>query len=73
MSFVGFMRGNAGRGLRIVAGVALIAVGLLAVQGAAGVILAVVGLVPLAAGVFNFCLLGPLMGMDLKGNRRRPA
>jgi hypothetical protein len=32
--------------------------------------MAVVGLVPIAAGVFNFCLLGPLFGVSLWGGRR---
>ena len=70
MSFVSFMRSTAGRGLRIIAGVALIAVGV-SIGGAGGVIIAVVGVVPLAAGIFNFCLAGPLLGVDLMG--RRPA
>jgi hypothetical protein len=70
MSFVSFMRSAAGRGLRIVAGIALIAVGL-AIGGTGGVIIAVVGVVPLAAGVFHFCLAGPLFGVDLMG--RKPA
>lgn len=65
MSFVNFMRSSGGRGLRIVAGLALIALGLLVVEGTGGTILAVVGLVPLAAGIFNFCLFGPVFGVDL--------
>ena len=67
MGFVNFMRSNAGRLLRIVAGIALILIGLLAIGGTGGVILAIVGLVPLAAGIFNFCLFGPLFGLDLWG------
>ena len=67
MGFVDFMRSNAGRLLRIVAGIALILVGLLAIGGTGGVIVAIVGLVPLAAGIFNFCLFGPLFGVDLWG------
>ncbi len=67
MGFVNFMRSNAGRLLRAVAGIALILIGLLAVGGTGGVILAIVGLVPLAAGIFNFCLFGPLFGVDLWG------
>jgi hypothetical protein len=67
MGFVNFMRSNAGRLLRIVAGLVLIAVGLAVIGGTGGVILAIVGLVPLAAGIFNFCLFGPLFGVDLWG------
>lgn len=68
MSFVEFMRSTAGRGLRIVAGIALVVVGI-SMGGAGGVILAVVGLVPLVAGVFNFCLAGPLFGVTLMGHK----
>ena len=67
MGFFNFMSSNAGRLLRIVAGIALILIGLLAIGGTGGVILAIVGLVPLAAGIFNFCLFGPLFGLDLWG------
>lgn len=59
MKFVEFMSSTAGRAARAVAGLALIAIGL-AMGGTGGVVLAVVGLVPLAAGVFNFCLFAPL-------------
>lgn len=67
MGFVGFMRSGAGRGTRIAAGAAIIAVGLAGVGGSAGVVIAVIGLVPLLAGIFNFCLFAPLFGMDFMG------
>jgi hypothetical protein len=70
MGFVHFMRGSSGRLLRVLAGGALIAVGLGAIGGAAGIVVAIVGLVPLAAGIFNFCLFGPLFGVDLWGRTR---
>ena len=70
MSFVPFMRSATGRALRIIAGIALIAVGI-SIGGTGGVIIAVVGIVPLAAGVFNFYLVVPLFGVDLMG--RKPA
>lgn len=73
MSFVGFMRSPAGRALRIVAGLTLIVVGLLLVQGVGGIIMAIVGLVPLAAGIFNFCILGPLFRADLWGRPKASA
>jgi hypothetical protein len=41
--------------------------GLTQMAGTGGIALAVVGLVPIAAGVFNFCLLGPLFGVTLMG------
>jgi hypothetical protein len=62
MGFARFMSSWTGRLLRTVAGIGLILVGLVAVQGAVGIILAVVGLVPLIAGVGNFCVFAPLFG-----------
>lgn len=68
--FVGFMQSAAGRLLRIVVGIALIALGVFAVGGAWGVVLAVVGAVPLIAGVVGICLFAPLFGYTLTGERR---
>ena len=62
-----FMSSGLGRGLRIVAGIILIAVGLAVVGGIGGIVLAVVGLVPLLAGAFDVCLFAPLFGAPLKG------
>lgn len=73
MGFVGFMRSNAGRLLRIVAGLALILVGLLVLEGTGGIVLAVIGVVPLLAGIFNFCLFGPLFRLDFFGRPRSRA
>lgn len=62
MGFVRFMQSWAGRVLRIGAGALMVWYGLAQMGGSAGVILAVVGVVPIAAGVFHFCLMGPLLG-----------
>jgi hypothetical protein len=62
MGFARFMSSLAGRLLRIVAGIALIAIGLAVVHGTGGIILAIVGLVPLLAGLFHFCVFAPLFG-----------
>jgi Na+/glutamate symporter len=62
MGFARFMSSTLGRLLRIVAGIALIAIGLWTVGGTWGIVLAVVGLVPLVAGIFNFCVFAPLFG-----------
>jgi hypothetical protein len=69
--FVTFMASGAGRLLRIVAGVALIAVGLLGMQDTAGIVVAVIGVVPLLAGLLDFCLFAPLFGAPLSGRRIR--
>ena len=68
MAFTNFMSSTAGRALRIIAGLALIVIGLAGIGGTGGIVLAVVGLVPLGAGVANVCLFGPLLGSDLHGN-----
>jgi hypothetical protein len=65
--FVTFMASTAGRVARIVAGLALIAVGLMMMGGTAGIVVAVIGLVPLAAGLFDFCLFAPLFGSPFNG------
>lgn len=62
MGFARFMSSWVGRLIRIVAGIALIIVGLAVVHGMWGIILAIVGLVPLLAGVFHFCVFAPLFG-----------
>ena len=67
MTFVRFMQSAIGRLLRIAAGALLMWYGLTQMAGTGGTVLAVVGVVPIAAGVFNFCLLGPLFGVSLTG------
>lgn len=71
MGFAKFMAAWAGRIIRIVAGIALILVGLLSVHGVAGTILAVVGLVPLIAASFDVCLFAPLFGGPFLGKEVR--
>ena len=67
MGFIKFMAGPMGRGLRIAAGLALMLMGALYIGHTGGIILAVVGLVPLIAGLFNFCLFAPLFGGPFNG------
>ncbi len=63
MPLARFMSTTTGRAVRAVAGLALIIWGL-----AAGIpALIVIGLVPLAAGVFNVCLLAPLLKAPFSG------
>ena len=69
--FVKFMASPAGRIVRIVAGIVLIALGLLVIHGVGGIIVAVVGLVPLVAGLFDFCVFAPLFGAPLSGPKIR--
>lgn len=58
-----------GRGVRVVVGLALIAWGWTMRGSTAGVVWMVVGLIPLAAGVFNVCLIAPIIGAPFSGAR----
>jgi hypothetical protein len=69
MAFSKFMASTAGRSVRVLAGVALIVVG--GVLGGGWWVLAVVGLVPLAAGVLDICLFNVLFGQPLTGKAVR--
>jgi hypothetical protein len=62
------MSSGAGRVLRVVAGLAFILIGLILVEGTWGIVLAVVGLVPFLAGIFDVCVIGRLLlGSPFKG------
>ncbi|HJS28215.1 MAG TPA: YgaP-like transmembrane domain [Anaerolineales bacterium] len=65
--FIVFMASTAGRLVRIVAGILLIALGLLGMDGVAGAIVVVIGMVPLLAGIFDVCLFAPLFKNPLRG------
>ena len=71
MGFVNFMISIAGRLLRVVAGVAIIWIALHSLQSPWSYIVAAIGLVPIAAGLLNFCLLGPLFSADFWGRPKR--
>ncbi len=68
-----FLASGNGRIVRVVAGAILVALGLFSVHGIGGIILAVVGLVPLVAGLFDFCVFAPLFGAPLSGPQIRAA
>jgi hypothetical protein len=69
--FFSFIASPAGRAVRAIAGLILIALGLLVVKDTLGWILAIVGLVPLAAGLFDWCVFAPLFGLPFVGDRLR--
>jgi len=70
-AFVQFMASTAGRALRVVAGLGLIAFGLLGMEDSSGYITAAVGVVPLLTGLLDICVFGPLFGCPLSGNKVR--
>jgi hypothetical protein len=70
-AFVNFMASSTGRSIRIVAGIALIMLGLFGLGDTTGVVVAAVGLVPLLAGLLDFCIFAPLFGRPLSGPKIR--
>ncbi len=68
--FACFMASAAGRWLRIIAGAALIFGGW-SMHSGTGVIVMVAGLVPIAAGVFDFCLIAPILHAPFWGRQIR--
>jgi hypothetical protein len=69
--FAQFMSSLAGRIARIVVGLAIIVWGYSARATTVGVVLMVVGLVPLIAGAFDLCFLSALLGGPMGGARIR--
>jgi hypothetical protein len=70
LRFASLMATPAGRIVRALAGFALIALGFVT-GGPLGVAIGLVGLVPVAAGVFNICFIAPLLNVPLQGSRLR--
>jgi hypothetical protein len=68
--FVKFMASPAGRITRVVAGIVLVVLGIF-MHSVGGIIVAVVGLVPLLAGLFDFCVFAPLFGAPMSGPKIR--
>lgn len=72
MRLAHWMNTMTGRSARVGAGITLIALGVL-LGGVGGVALAVVGVVPLAAGATGVCLLTPALSLAYRGQAgRRP-
>ena len=68
-TFTRVMASGYGRLLRLGFGIALVTVGLTLVPSPAGLAIAVFGLVPIAAGVFNLCPIAPLWGGHFIGSQ----
>ncbi|HLY83052.1 MAG TPA: YgaP-like transmembrane domain [Acidimicrobiales bacterium] len=66
MGFFRFMNTTTGRGARIAAGMVMVIGGLVA-GGATGWAVAIVGLVPLVAGLLHVCLVAPLFPTAFRG------
>ena len=66
-AFAQFMSSPAGRIFRVVVGLMLIAWGYTIRQQTTGIVLMVIGLLPLLAGALDFCVLSAVLGGPLKG------
>jgi hypothetical protein len=67
-----FLASKNGRIIRVVVGIALVAWGFFGdVNTWVGILLIVVGLVPLLAGAFDVCVFSPLFGGPFKGSKIR--
>jgi len=71
MPILRFLSSQTGRVVRVVLGLVFIVVGVS--LGGWWWLLAIVGLVPVAAGVFDFCTLAPLFHQPFSGRRFREA
>lgn len=62
-----FLAGPVGRLARIILGALLVTIGVLT-GGGAGIVIALVGLAPVALGMSNRCLISRAIGAPWKGN-----
>jgi hypothetical protein len=69
--FAKFINSPVGRIARIVVGIGLIVWGYVELDTGMGVLLILVGLVPLLAGGFDLCLVSALLGGPIQGARVR--
>ena len=65
--FAKFINSPAGRIARVVVGIGLIVWGYTQLNTGTGIVLIVIGLVPLVAGGFDLCLISALLGGPISG------
>ncbi len=66
-----FLASGTGRIVRIVVGAALVVLGFFINPTWLGIVLVVIGLVPLLAGIFDKCVFAPLFGLPFDGKKIR--
>ena len=69
--FAQFINTPAGRIIRLIAGAVLIVWGYTQLDQTLGIVLIVVGLIPLLAGALDLCLISALLGGPLSGKKVR--
>ncbi len=70
-AFSRFINAPAGRLARVVAGLALVALGATHLGSSWGLALLLLGVLPLATGTIDWCVLSALLGGPLTGRRLR--
>ena len=66
-----FINSAAGRIVRVVVGLCLVAWGFALREHASGILLMMLGVVPLLAGVFDLCILSAFLGGPVTGDEVR--
>lgn len=69
--FARFVNSPVGRIARLVVGIGFIVWGYTQLDTAMGFVVIVIGIVPLAAGAFDLCLISALLGGPISGARIR--
>lgn len=69
--FAKFINSPTGRIARLVVGLALIVWGYTQLNSGTGIVLIIIGLVPLTAGSFDLCLVSALLGGPISGKKVR--
>jgi hypothetical protein len=69
--FARFVNSPAGRIARLVVGLGLVVCGYTQLHTGMGLVLIVIGLVPLVTGAFDLCLISALLGGPIRGARIR--
>jgi hypothetical protein len=67
LAFARFMANPVGRIVRIVAGLALIAVGLFVIKGTTGIIVTIIGVAFVLLGLANVCVIAAIIGAPFRG------
>jgi hypothetical protein len=66
-----FLASGNGRIIRIVVGAALVIAGIFINPTWLGIVVVVIGLIPLLAGIFDKCVFAPLFGLPFDGKKLR--
>lgn len=69
--FARFINSPSGRILRVVVGIFLVVWGYMQLPSGMGIVLIIIGLVPLVAGGFDLCLISALLGGPISGRKLR--